>query len=411
MKKLIPSALAAAIAVSLAACGGGSADVPAAQTPRVDIALDDTSYATAVSATNDLGLDLLVGQGTAENVIISPASLTIALAMLAEGATGEGDAELTGLLGLSGTERTEAYSALVTALGSYQDGAFSLDEVPENPFLRVANNLVVNEGFEVKDTFSGALDEYFGAPLVTADLGSQSGKKVLDAWVKENTAGLIEESAIEPREDLRLVLQNALLFAAAWERAFLATDSYDADFVRADGSLVTAGYMNALLDVGYGEAGGYAAIELPYTSDFTAYFVLPPMDTAPTAEGIRSAIDAISRTDQVAIQLPTFDLEAETDVKEYLEGLGISALFEDPSALRGIAEADLVVSDIAQQARLIVDEDGTVGAAVTEIGVAETSAPMPQKEFRANRPFVMVVRHVETGIDLFTAHIADPAAE
>lgn len=69
-----------------------------------------------------------------------------------------------------------------------------------------------------------------------------------------------------------------------------------------------------------------------------------------------------------------------------------------------------MVDQIAQQARLIVDEDGTVGAAVTEIGARETAAPMAEAEFHADRPFLMVVRHDTTGIDIFTAHVNDPTA-
>lgn len=150
MKRAAGGIFAAGLAVALTACGGGGAATPSpAPIPYLGLALEDTAYADAVLATNTLGLDLLLGQEAGENAILSPASLTIALAMLAVGATADGEAELDGLLGLAGTARTEAYSALTTALGAYQDGEFSLEEVPGNPYLRVANNLVVQEGFEM----------------------------------------------------------------------------------------------------------------------------------------------------------------------------------------------------------------------------------------------------------------------
>ena len=412
MKRAAGGILAAGLAVALTACGGGGAATPSpAPSPYLGLALEDTAYADAVLATNTLGLDLLLGQEAGENAIVSPASLTIALAMLAVGATADGEAELDSLLGLAGTARTEAYSALTTALGGYQDGEFSLEEVPGNPYLRVANNLVAQEGFEISETFSTALFDAFGAPMGSADFSAPSGKETLDEWVRENTAGLIEESAIVPTPDLRLVLQNALLFAAKWATVFDPNTTGPWDFTRADGSTVSAEMMAQLMQVRYGESGGYQAIELPYSSDFTAFFVLPTEGEEPTPEGLRAAIDAIGAERLVDIVIPTFDLAAKTDVREYLEGAGISAIFDDAESLRGISDADLVVDQIAQQARLIVDEDGTVGAAVTEIGARETAAPMAEAEFHADRPFLMVVRHDTTGIDVFTAYINDPTAD
>ena len=421
MKRTLAGVLALGMTTALAACGANEppADTPAgtpadtppetdAATARVQVPLDETRYAEAVASTNALGLDLMLAQSAGENVIVSPASLTIALAMLAEGATGEAATELAEILGLGGADRTEAYSALNTALAAYGEGEFSAKEIPEEPFVRMANNVVVLEGYAVNESFIGAVTEHFDATVDSADLTSQAGKDVLDAWVRAQTEGLIEESAIEPNDDLRLVLQNALLFAARWQDPFVGGMTAPREFTRADGSTVQAEMMQRRGEIGYGEAGGYVAIALPYAEDFVAYAVLPPEGGDLTADGIAAAIEAVGAPADTSIGLPKFDLAAMVSVKDYLAGAGVSALFEGEAALLGIADDDLVVGDIAQQGRLIVDEKGTVGAAVTEIAVGVRS--MPMRSFYADRSFVFVVRHEATGIDLFTALIDDPTA-
>ena len=348
MKRTLAGVLALGVTTALAACGANEppADTPAgtpadtppetdAATARVQVPLDETRYAEAVASTNALGLDLMLAQSAGENVIVSPASLTIALAMLAEGATGEAATELAEILGLGGADRTEAYSALNTALAAYGEGEFSAKEIPEEPFVRMANNVVVLEGYAVNESFIGAVTEHFDATVDSADLTSQAGKDVLDAWVRTQSEGLSEASAIDPNDDLRLVLQNALRFAARWQDPFDGCMTGPRESTRADGSTVQAEMMQRRGEIGYCEAGGCAAIALPYTVDFVAYAVLPPEGSDLTADGIVAAIEAIGAPAETMIGLPKFNLAVMVSVKDYQAGAGVSAMFEDETALRG----------------------------------------------------------------------------
>src|SRR5699024_9239112 len=115
--------------------------------------------------------------------------------------------------------RTDAVNALQAALEEYAgDPAVVQDkELPEQPVVHVANQVVLDSGFTARPQFLDALGAGYGAGVLVTDLGNKQGKNALDAWVKKNTGGLIEESAIEPRDDLRLVLQNATVYAAAWQ--------------------------------------------------------------------------------------------------------------------------------------------------------------------------------------------------
>jgi len=115
---------------------------------------------------------------------------------------------------------------------------------------------------------------------------------------------------------------------------------------------------------------------------------------------------------ELEVVIPTIDTEVDTDIRAVLEDLGYRAIFDCPAGpFRGIApEADLCIDQAAQQAVLKVDEEGTVAAAVTEIAVAEAAAMEPELSFVADRPFIMTIRSVDPGWDLFQAVIRDPRA-
>lgn len=413
MKRFPVAAAIAGVSLALAACGtGGGGPETAFLPPRTAVSLADTDYPAAVETANSLALDMLAASDEA-NTVVSPASLSIALGMLAEGATDEGVTELAALLGVEGDDRTQTMAALLTSLSEFSDGEFSLDELPEEPFLRVANNAMIDDELEIRPEYVERLEEYYGATAQQTDLGSAEGKELLDQWVAAATEGLIEESAIEPDPTLRLVLQNALLFAAKWAVPFEEGSTYEEAFTRADGTAVDIPMMHNSAMWRYGEAGEHRGIALPYTEGFTAYVVLPPAGEKPDPDAIRNAIAATVEADPVSVRLalPTFDLASTTDVKDYLEGIGITHIFENPMSLRGIADQDLLVSAIVQQGRLIVDEAGTMGAAVTEIAVTEAAAPVDLVDFRADRPFYLAVHHDETGLGLFQAWVGDPSAD
>ena len=264
---------------------------------------------------------------------------------------------------------------------------------------------------DITPEFTEQLEAYFGAPLGFADFASPSGKKILDDWVYENTAGLIEKSAIEPDANTRLVLQNALLFAAPWAVPFEADATTTSPFTLPSGATVDTPMMNVAERFLYGEQDGYRVAVVPYDGEFTAWMILPPEGAQPDPESVSKAMDSLVDVRLLELSLPSFDLAAKVDRIPFLRDHGVTAIFDDPTSLTGIADASLVVDAVAQQARLIVDEEGTMGAAVTEIGARESSALIEDAlEFRVDRPFIFVVRHHPTQTDIFTAYVTDPSA-
>lgn len=417
-----------AAVLALTACGVLTACAPAADpgeglersdAARVVVApADATAGPDAVAATEELGL--LALRATAEpedNALVSPASLSFALALLAEGARGETATTLDAALGAVGEERTSAYNALQGELAKHDgDPAVAQDdELPERPVLHLANQAVLDDQLAVEQDYLDALASAFDAGVQHTDLGGGEGKKVLDAWVNHHTGGLIEESAIQPDPSLRLVLQNAILLAARWDTPFQESSTRDEDFTGPGGTEPTE-MLHGNEHWAYAEADGWAAVRLPYAEAFHADVLLPPAGTDPadvppgTLSALTTTLDEAA-PQAVELAMPTLELEPPTlDLAPALEQAGLGGLFDAPD-LSGISTAEqLRVSQVLQQAYMNLDEEGTVAAAVTEIGAEATSA-MPEEpavRMTVDRPYLLRIAHTETHLPLFLAAVRSP---
>ena len=234
------SAGSAALLMLNAGCSVEPAQVLENPTPSEHFAFEVVpSCVDMVAATRALGLSILADNAT-ETIVTSPASTVIALSMLGSGATGDAEAEFAAVLGVGGQTRDEAANALLGTLKPFSADLdeIDLEDLPSDPQIHLANQMVLNEGFTPEAEYSESLQKWFGVVIATMDLSSASGKKYLDAWVRANTAGLIEESAIEPSSGLRLVVQNAVLLVSQWQEPFDAGSSGPADFTLPTGEVV-----------------------------------------------------------------------------------------------------------------------------------------------------------------------------
>ncbi len=374
-----------------------------------------------VAATLRTGTTMLAAGAKNENVVVSPASLAVALAMLAEGARGESLAALERALGASGEARRDAFAALQRILRDYEGepSAATGDELPQRPIVHRANRIVIDDEFTVQPDYLAALSEGFDADVRYTDLSSASAKKVLGEWIDHHTGGLIKESAIEPGEDLLLVLQDVLLLAARWQAPFAAMSTMPRDFTLADGTRVEVETMSQGADYAYAEVDGWRAVRLPYVEALHADVLLPPVGVDPATAtpellaAIAAALDSAPAMSTV-VSLPTVDTGvAKLNLVDsgVFDALEISLLLCGGAPdLSGIAlrPGDLCVDQAMQQTVLKVDEEGTVAAAVTEIAVMGTSATLYERYMAFDRPFLFTVVHSETGWPLFLAAVRDP---
>ncbi|PIE98490.1 MAG: hypothetical protein CR979_03725, partial [Propionibacterium sp.] len=253
--------------------------------------------------------------------------------------------------------------------------------------------------------FLDRIKKYYDAAAEQAEYGNL--KPALDQWTNKHTAGLIKKSAIIPNESIRLVLQDALLFAAKWQKQF-ETDSAELDFHTEDGTVKTS-TLSAEIDCKYTKTDQMQAVRLNYDQNLAMDVILPtarnPLDL--TAELLSDCDQKLAKATKKSVQvvMPPCDLTAKLDLKENLETLGVNLDHFD-----GIFN-DAAIDQAVQQVKLIVTAKGTVGAALTEIAVQEMSAPVEEPiRFIVDRPYLMRVLDTRTGWPLFLAVVTNPKA-
>ena len=396
---------------------------------RETVSLDSvrTSLADAVTACDELGAQLLnhlLTQSPGTNALASPLSLALALALVADGATDATTQGYDKLLGVSGQERDQTWSAVQTALNRNDrslDG-FDPGKPPETPLVHVANHVVVvdRKDLTVSQTYLDTVLRWFSAQIEKVPLGDLADN--LSAWAQGHTAGLIKKTGVQVTSDTALVLQNALLFAAQWDTPFKAEDTREGTFTRADGSTTQTKFMHGTRIIPYAYGQGWAAVRLGYQGGeldgqgLAMDVVLPNQGTSPAdlppatwAQASAALDQAAAGSDQneVRIVLPKLDLTSgPVELLEMLKALGL-----DTSSLDGIA-LGLSISQVVQQVRLLVDEEGTVAAALTEVGLTAGAAPDQSKpiDFVVDHPYVLRLRDLATGTTLVQAAIMDPTA-
>ena len=424
--------LSAVAAGALAGCGLWKRDIGGtvlkSDQTRAELTLAEApDLKAAVGACDALGAALLSAQladGAHANALASPASLALNLAAGSLGATDPAAQGLNKLLGAADEEaRNTTWSAIQTALLAHDGDVSSFkpdSKAPEHPLVHVADQIVIidhDKPTEVNQDFIDNVRHWFSADLRRAD--ADKAQDVLNEWVDQNTAGLIRSSALDATT-IDLALQNVVLFAAQWKELFDKKSTQDEDFTCADGSIKSVPMMmqksHMVCTEGTTGSAAWKVLRVPYSEDFALDIVLPdkgtlpeelPADTWAAASALLDEAESEGLSPEVSLWLPRIDLtspDGGIDVLPVLESLGA-----DIRPMERIGP-QLETTAYRQQVRLIVREDGTVAAAVSEHG-GEASAPNPGPitDFRVDHPYAMRLRDLSTGIALFEAVINDPA--
>ncbi|MFE4835004.1 serpin family protein [Arthrobacter sp. NPDC056691] len=416
MAKMVAASAAVALAT---AC---SAPVP--EMLKADgverVSVDGMAYASEFRAFREsafgLGEALLAdgGNGSGGNVVSSPGSVLVALAMLRAGATGETAAEMDAVMGLPENGRDEAMNALLASLAKFDGdpGAVDEDKPPRHPVLHTANGLFVDDGVPTGEAFLSTLARHYGTGVYPVDFANAAATKpAIDAWVDRNTGGRIKQAPADydPRNTFSLL--NSVYFAAAWREPFDPVDTSNTVFTKAGGEQVMVPAMNNVLLMPYAEGAGWRGVDLPYAEGFVMRLVLPDAGSdaifgASQLGEIADALDAAPHQ-TVQIQLPRWDHKSRFDLREVLASLGLDKMLITSQDFNAI-QPGLQLTQLAQAANITVAEKGTVAAAATQFNGAVSGAPMPAHAINFDRPFHYQVVHVDTGLPLFMGTVADP---
>jgi len=375
----------------------------------------------AARSINQLGLQLLQAwPGPADNLCLSPYSITAALAMTYPGSAGETRAQMSKALEFPRDPETLA--------SSFQALDGLLAETPDDPdvALRRANRLFGQAGYPFRPPFLSLLAEKFSAPLEETDFatGYNEAKKTINTWVEEQTAGRIQDLLPDGSldEETRLVLVNALYFKAPWVEEFAPGATTERPFTLADGNEVPVPMMRQTSRMGYLALDGATVIALPYRGlPFQFLAILPNQPIAEARELLSPELFercAEIPSARVTVQMPKFRLEPPTmNLTDLLGSMGMPSAFDRP---RGSADFDamaprrpndyLFISGVYHKTFIELDEKGTEAAAATAVAMMRaTSIDMEEPvEVNLDRPFFYAIQHKPTGALFFLGRLMDP---
>jgi len=392
---LVPNLAGSAVAQPL--------DRPAANPPNVrGVVLGNNTFAF------DLYAQLRRGQRG--DFFFSPINLSTSLSMVSVGARGPTEAEMVKVLHLppDRDRRLAEFQAMLSELGHEQD--------QPGYRLRLANRLWGQRGYPFLVHFLNATSLNYGAPLGLVDFGvPEVAREEINSWVGEKTEGLIKDlipaGGLGP--DTRLVLTNAIAFKGEWAYPFKPEKTEKAPFITADAREVIVPLMFQEQHFRFGFQKTFMALEMNYANGRASAVFLLPQDR----NGLPALEDALSaenleawRADMieqpVQVYLPRFRVTTRLELARELQALGMGLAFGKEADFTGMSRrGDLFLSEVFHQAFVEVDERGTRAAAGAGSKVSARSFP---PVFRADHPFIFLIRDSRTGAITFVGRIVDP---
>lgn len=358
------------------------------------------------------------------NIFYSPYGIHAALSIVANGASGDTLKEILNTLEADSVDalNDEHKKFAATIEKNYRDG---------NLFAE-SNLLLINKKF-----VKGGLDEKFQRVLTdvynsevrkapfTNSFDDAEAKKIT-RWVSDKTDGFIPNYYPLLLSDSLTDLLNVICFKGKWAIPFKTSDTARKDFTNRAGEKSTVDMMSKVFkdEIAYRADDKFKGIKLPYSAGAAMYLIMPVDDNALNVAELWSNESFEYRADfldglknsypfdgEVVVNLPKFGMSFQVVLNENLQDIGINRAFTDNAELFHIVKGmPLKISNAMHCARIEVDEEGTEAAAVTEITMVETTAvpnPQPPRRvyFIADRPFLFVIRDVESNVMLFAGVI------
>ncbi len=374
----------------------------------------------AGEATLAFGADLLqaVADDADGNVVVSPASVAIALAMLEPGAVGEARSQLRRLLGIDDPDAFHAsMNALEQSLEARRPRSSGGDGDPGEVLVRIANASYLQQGYPFQQPYLDTVGTHYGPAVHAVDFAPDPDAVAheINRFVAEATedriTDLLDDSVLRPETVFALV--NALYLKASWLDVFDEDATRDDTFTRLDGTEVTVPMMHGR-GRSSAEGDGWVAAVKPYAGGLAAQFILPDEgrfdEVAADLARVVAVFDETHRGGGT-LALPRFETRFGAEISDPLKALGLTAPYR-PGHLTDMADDPRLVLDVAvHQTFVAIDEEGTEAAAATVISGFPTSAP-PEEPVPVvlDRPFLFRLFDTETGATLFLGRVLDPTA-
>jgi serpin B len=385
-----------------------------------------------VEGNNKFALELFTKlQSTKGNLFFSPYSISTALAMAHAGARNETESQMARVLHfpVSANRSTDLSSKLLLDRPQFASSFGNIVKDLNNRgqkggyTLTVANALWGQKNYGFLEDFLELIETSYNGRLNEVDFvrDMETARKTINAWVEKKTndkiKNLISEGVLDSMT--RLVLTNAIYFKGNWARQFKENRTKDSTFTLADGQKIDVAMMNQKAEFGYMETDTFQALELPYVDEELSMVILLPkqfdaldeFEKTLVQENLTQWLAKIHKR-EVVVFVPKFKMTSQFSLASVLKSMGMKDAFASGADFSGInGKRDLFISAVIHKAYVEVNEEGTEAAAATGVVMRLTSiGPAPIPVFRADHPFLFLIRDNLTDSILFIGRVANPKA-
>lgn len=383
--------------------------------PQKKITVTEKS-AKLIEADNAFGLELFreiaESEKQADNLMVSPLSVSLALAMTYNGAQGDTKTAMEKTLklyGLTPDEINQTYQKLIQELKS----------VDKDVIFEIADAIFYRKGFSVEDNFISLNKTYYNADVTPLDFSSPNAVKTINDWVADKTHDKIPTIINQITPQQVMILLNAIYFNGLWTNKFDKNGTHNLPFNLEPGGSIEVPMMKQENKIDYTTNSLFSAIRLPYgTGQYSMVVLLPGQNKSGddilnqlTLSNWKEWMDDFELRDHVVVTMPRFKFAYEADLNKVLSGMGMEIAFKPSQAnFKGISnQQDLYIDKVKHKTYIDVNESGTEAAAVTAVIVGVTSFdPTPKIYFTVDKPFLFAITEKDTGAILFIGVVAKP---
>lgn len=360
------------------------------------------------NASTIFGLELLENlSDKGGNILLSPLSIWLAMAMLYEGANGTTAEEIAKVMHFPKNK-----SLLRENIRWFLE---NFANHTENYTLNIANSLWVQKNFPINERYVEILERYYRAYLQQLDFSAnpEGARRTINLWIENETNGKIKnffpKGSISPATVA--VLVNALYFYGFWAHPFNETMTTKEYFYTPSGK-VMVDMMHISREFKYTEDNDTQILEMPYKGhNLSMLVILPKTDmlniSLEKLEKWRRSLYSV----EANVSFPKFTLDEKYKLKNILENMGIKSVFTSSADLSDMAPGGgIFASDVFHETYVAVDERGTEAAAATEIPIPSCMPPpLPHVEFKVDHPFLFLIQDRSTGAIFFMGWVENPA--
>ncbi|MDX9694514.1 MAG: serpin family protein [Bacteroidales bacterium] len=347
------------------------------------------------------------------NQFYSPLSISSALAMTYAGAKGETLKQMSNTLYFSENQEElhSNFSHLIKMLTETE---------AEGIQLNIANSLWLQENMQVLDQYLSITNKYYQAGInkVNFITNPENSRKTINNWVEKNTNNkiidLLPDGSIHSQT--RMVLVNAIYFNGAWEKVFDKNKNTTEPFFVFKTCETQATFMNNYINSGFYEDNLLSIAEIPYRNKNQSMIIILPKSKYGLKE-VEKLFEQNLLPDyfekmedrRINLSIPKFKSESTYKLQEELSKMGMPVAFSNNADFSGITgDKSLAIDKVIHKAFIDVNEEGTEAAAATAVTMRKTAILLDEAQFKADHPFIYLIKDNETNTILFVGRLMNP---